>query len=208
MDSVVGNRIFVRQGVATALYTASEYIGKKHPSICVKVVYGYRSLKIQNEEFDAVKKQLISSGFMGSKKALAAAAHLKVAEPSVAGHVTGAAVDLELVDRKTDEPLDFGTVLSDLSQNSYEYSPYVDLEAQLARTTLTQAMKAAGFSGFLGEWWHFMLGDREDTWAKHLPFAVYGPIDFSDPYVSDHITDRPIVAYKPFNSQLAGSKVT
>jgi hypothetical protein len=94
MDAYVGDRIFVRQGVANALYAVSARIGIRHPNICVKVVCGYRALGIQTEEFEAVRKQILDTGFEGSEDALLAATHLRVAEPSVGGHVAGAAVDL------------------------------------------------------------------------------------------------------------------
>ena len=49
-------------------------------------------------------------------------------------------------------------------------------EQRSNRGLLQDAMVAAGFAPFYGEWWHFSYGDREWAAFYYRPAALYGPV--------------------------------
>jgi D-alanyl-D-alanine dipeptidase len=72
---------------------------------------------------------------------------------SVSYHNSGQAIDLTLIDRSTGRELDMGT--------GYEtFTPAANTanasgQAAANRAILVEAMHAAGFENYPGEWWHF-----------------------------------------------------
>ena len=89
--------------------------------------------------------------------------------PEVAGHPTGGAVDIRIIDANG-KPLDMGTDIHDFVKNSYVHTPFISKEAWHNRQLLRLCMLTAGFAPYDGEWWHFSYGDRE--WARY-----YGKLD-------------------------------
>jgi D-alanyl-D-alanine dipeptidase len=60
------------------------------------------------------------------------------------------------------------------------YSSKLDDECRTNRLILIRAMEAAGFTNYLGEWWHWSYGDQ--GWALRVgsPNAFYGPVTVDD----------------------------
>ena len=73
----------------------------------------------------------------------------RVAEPTVAGHPTGGAVDAIIYDKR----------------KLWTYSPEINPEHLKNRLLLRKIMQNAGFAPYDAEWWHFSYGDK--TWAAH-----------------------------------------
>jgi len=55
--------------------------------------------------------------------------------------------------------------------------PGISKEARLNRRILITAMSKAGFTNYLGEWWHWSYGDS--AWAVRIGrgTAIYGRVD-------------------------------
>lgn len=172
MLAITGEDIYVRQSVAKSLGRASLKLADYDNNLKLNVVYGYRSPAIQRTLFEKYKKQL-SSSYEG--KILVEATHRLIAEPSIAGHPTGGAVDIQIT--SSDKPLEFGTGIWQFCEDSYTYSPYISKEAWLNRGLLRRLMITEGFAPFDGEWWHYSYGDREWAYQYNEQNALYDQID-------------------------------
>ncbi len=176
MLTVTGSSIYVRRSVAARLSAVSRELARRDPGTRLEVVYGYRSLEIQTDHFDAQSRRL-SDTFQGN--VLIEATHRRVAAPDVAGHPTGGAVDVHILDGE--HPRDMGTAVWDFTTTAaYVFSPYVGRRAWENRQTLRGVMLDSGFAPFDGEWWHFSFGDRE--WARYWdePVAPYTQLRVAD----------------------------
>lgn len=72
---------------------------------------------------------------------------------SVSYHNSGQAVDLTLVDRTTGRELDMGTAYDAFTPRANTANASGAVAAN--RAILVEAMEAAGFENYEGEWWHF-----------------------------------------------------
>lgn len=174
MKPITGNEIYVRETVATKLGEASLRLAREDKNFALQVVYGYRALSVQTKLFEKFKQEL-SNRFSGDD--LLEEVHKLIAVPSVAGHPTGGAIDVQII--RNGKPLDFGTDIWTFDRKSYTYSNEVSNLAMLYRFKLRHLLKAVGFAPFNGEWWHFSYGDKE--WAAYYEQsnAIYDQIEFS-----------------------------
>ena len=179
MIPYVGNRFFLREGVIERLRSATIALKKERFDWRFKLVYAYRHPEIQARYFEARKEQLRLSEPRLMEDELRNRAHLLSASPDVAGHPTGAAIDVTLIDEVGKEA-DMGTSIADFSQGEkiLTFCPSVAPEQQENRLLLRRLLMEAGFAPFDGEWWHFSYGDRE--WAKYhgKETAIYDQIWF------------------------------
>ena len=97
----------------------------------------------------------------------------------VAGHPTGGAVDVSLVDTSGKE-LDLGCMYDEDEESSngncFSYSDRVSEEAKLNRNILFNCMEKAGFVNYPYEWWHWSFGDKYWAAVKKAPHALYGAV--------------------------------
>lgn len=173
MIEYTGDKIYVRQTVSNMLFEANQLLIKVNPRYKLEIVYGYRALAIQQLLYQKIKQKL-QKRYSGEQ--LIEAIHRYIAVPSVSGHPTGGAIDIQIM--MDESPINFGTKIWQFSPNSYTYSPYVSKIGQTNRLLLKSIMLSVGFAPFDGEWWHFSYGDKE--WAKYYnqPFAIYEQIEF------------------------------
>lgn len=173
MESFTGKRIFVRQNVLARLERAAQLLAAYDADLQLQVVYGYRTLSIQQKLFNKFKQSL-EAEFIGPE--LLEATHRLIAAPDIAGHPTGGAVDIQII--KDGAPIEMGTNIWEFTKDSFTFSPFVRDEAQQNRQILREVMMKAGFAPFDGEWWHFSYGDKE--WAAYYkrPYAIYGQVEF------------------------------
>jgi zinc D-Ala-D-Ala dipeptidase len=171
-----GNEIYLREGLIERLIKAQEIVADLFDGGVLDVIYGYRSLNVQTTKYQEIKAQLQSK--YTNDDELNEAVHRFIAVPDVAGHPSGGAVDVRILGSNGNE-IDMGTQTHDLTKDSYVFNPFISKTAWLNRQKLRQAMTAAGFAPFDGEWWHFSYGDRE--WAAYYnkPYAIYNQIEFS-----------------------------
>ena len=173
MLTITGKEIYVRETVAKKIGQASLSLAKYNSDLRLDVVYGYRSLNIQETLFRKFKDELANT-YSGID--LIEATHRLIAEPSVAGHPTGGAVDIQITDTGT--PLNFGADIWQFDETSYTFNPFITKEAWQNRLLLRRLMIGEGFAPFDGEWWHFSYGDREWAYTYGLEAAIYEQIPF------------------------------
>lgn len=178
MVPYVGQELYVRKEVAKRLALAQEELFKKY-GYTLKVVYGYRHPEVQALYFARRRSALKEKNPALGDEELDEQTHAFVAVPAVAGHPTGGAVDLTIID-KEGNPLDMGTTIADFSDPLRIQTAASGLtpEQRSNRWLLCRVMRKAGFAPFYGEWWHFSYGDREWAWFYKKSVSLYSPVDF------------------------------
>ncbi|MFZ2199258.1 MAG: M15 family metallopeptidase [Microgenomates group bacterium] len=173
MIAYTGDKIYVRQTVSKMLFRASQLLIRINPQYKLEIVYGYRALSIQQLLYKQIKQKL-QKQYSGEQ--LIEAIHRYIAVPSVSGHPTGGAIDIQIV--MDENPINFGTKIWQFTPKAYTYSPFISNVGQANRLLLRSIMLSVGFAPFDGEWWHFSFGDKE--WAKYYnqPCAIYEQIEF------------------------------
>lgn len=175
MRVYTGDTILVRESVAKKLAAVNKSLTMTN-GLVLKVVYGYRHPDVQKQYFYNRKVELHKENPDISEAELVRLTHNFVAVPSVAGHPTGGAIDVTLVD-KSGEELDLGNVIADYTNPDIIKTFASVTKKQAAnRTMLHDAMVSQGFAPFYGEWWHFSYGDREWAAFYNKKKALYGAI--------------------------------
>lgn len=175
MLEITGEVIYVRDALARKLAevnAALEKAGKR-----IKVVYGYRHPEVQERYFVKRRAELKVQNPEMSDEDLDRLTHNFVAVPDVAGHPTGGAVDLTVIDINN-EVLDMGCEIADYSDPViiHTFDNRLTESQRKNRMLLHDLMIKVGFAPFYGEWWHFSYGDRE--WAAfYNKKALYSAIN-------------------------------
>lgn len=174
MTSLLQDRILIRQTVYNKLKQAQKALEKQDKDFSLYITYGYRSLEIQTKKFLEQLKIISGERFFENSIDLYEEVHRFIAVPTVAGHPTGGAVDLTIINLANNQFLDFGSRLYDLSnKDCYTFSPNISRRGKRNRSLLRSCMLKAGFAPFDGEWWHFSYGDREWAYYYKKPNAIY-----------------------------------
>ena len=94
-----------------------------------------------------------------------------VANPAQgSGHNRGVAIDLTIIDLKTNKELNMGTGYDNFTDSAHHsFTPYFSAEIIANRTLLLTTMMNAGFKKFDTEWWHYSWTGKEQ----------YDVLDFS-----------------------------
>lgn len=186
MEALTGKKILVRKPVKNKLISASKEITKLNKNWRLFVTYGYRAPTIQTKYF---LKNLIDISNKLTKVPspldLYEAVHRQVAIPEVAGHPTGGAVDVCLINTKN-KLINCGSKIYDLQDISrYTFINLKNKNTKKARFTLRKAMLNQGFAPFDGEWWHFSYGDKE--WATYYkkPTALYSQVSLNNDIIKN-----------------------
>jgi len=166
MKAYTGSTIFVRKSVAKKLAKINKELSKQN--LYLKVVYGYRHPDIQKNYFKKWKKIMSAQRPDLKGTELDAYTHNFIAVPEVAGHPTGGAVDLTIIDGNGSE-IAMGTSIADFQniEKIKTFYPGLSSTEKKNRKLLHDLMLEQDFAPFYGEWWHFSYGDKE--WA-----AFYG----------------------------------
>lgn len=170
MQQYTGNIILVRDSVARKLRDINKTL-EAEEGLNLRVAYGYRHPKVQEEYFNAEKEKQRALNPNVTDAELNEITHNYVAYPRVAGHTTGGAVDLTLV--RDGVKLDMGTPIY---HDGFEHPEMIPTfgdgltgEQFSNRMKLQEIMTRFGFVPFLGEWWHFSYGDFE--WAAYSGYG-------------------------------------
>jgi zinc D-Ala-D-Ala dipeptidase len=168
----------VRSEVKAKLDRVDKMLKERDSSIQLVVAYGYRSMEVQKKYFAEQKAWHVQNRQGDEAEDIDEEVHrMSIAVPEVAGHPTGGAVDVMIVNKDTGEPLDFGTRIFTLGcKETYALSPFISDDAKKNRALLREVMFAENFAPYDGEWWHFSFGEREWAFYYKVPFAVYGQI--------------------------------
>ena len=181
-----------RLSTGDAMYLRSQVIMKLQGLACtlendhnIKLILkcGYRKPTVQAQAFDdayQIAKQKLEHLW---EDVVYGYANLSVADPDIAAHPTGGAVDVSLFDLTSQRELDFwgwdfpnGSIknLSLLFMNWRDLS----LEQIKNRLFLAKHMVKAGFWLFPGEFWHYSTGDAESAAGLNQDVAVYAQQEF------------------------------
>lgn len=163
MFPYTGEQIFVRDTVAWKLARANKALAR-YGKFRFKVVYGYRHPDVQKKYFEQRRTELCALYPSLTDEELDSLTHNFIAVPSVAGHPTGGAVDITIVDAAGDD-LDMGTRIADFKdpEKIKMFAKGLSKKQMKNRLLLHDILVDEGFAPFYGEWWHFSYGDRE--WA-------------------------------------------
>lgn len=180
---ITGETLYVRDMVADKLASINSKLGKQ--SMRLLVTYGYRHPDIQRNYFEEQREAVLDTHPLLLGEELDAYTHNFVALPSVAGHPTGGAVDLTILDSEG-EPLDMGTSIADYTEPEKipTDSPGLRIPQIGNRALLHDVMVDANFAPSYGKWWHFSFGDREWGAFYDAP-ARYNQIDLQLPDSDD-----------------------
>jgi D-alanyl-D-alanine dipeptidase len=170
------SRILVRKSVFVKLQEVQARLQKKYPSKQLMIVEGYRHPFVQEREFLHHFLMLSRQYPTLNVAEMEEKVHQWIALPSVAGHPTGGAVDVTLMDQG--QEVNMGCPIADFSQPACLPTFAVGLlSTQLKeRVLLHDLMLEAGFAPFYGEWWHFSFGDCEWAAFYNRKQTVYGPL--------------------------------
>ncbi len=170
------NQILVRESVAKKLEQASRKLDKKYRMI---VRAGHRPLAVQYKLLEMVKNSYKTDNPKAKEQEALEFARTYVADPSIKKppHCCGAAVDVDVMDRKKGGLVDFGCPVNTDDDISFLNTNKINAEQKANRDMLHRAMLGVGFAPYAHEWWHFSYGDA--TWAKFYGKAtvMYGLIE-------------------------------
>jgi D-alanyl-D-alanine dipeptidase len=167
---------FLRRSVAERLLQAQSAL----PSgLRILVAEGYRPYDLQEFDFSRRRRRLLDGDPTLSDEDAFLKASEGVSPPEVAPHVSGAAVDLPLVDERG-QALDMGTPINDSPEESegacYFDAENITAEARRNRDTLAGALLGAGLVNYPAEWWHWSYGDRYWALMTEHRHAIFGPM--------------------------------
>ncbi len=167
---------WIRSGALARLRLAAASLRRQNPRHTLVVYDAHRLMSVQKAAFEKYTKVFGEKHPHLKSDELAEYVHQHVAVPSVAGHPTGGAVDVSILEGE--EPIDMGGKYADFE--SPTYVAFADGLAETQRENrmrLRKAMVSAGFAPFNGEWWHFSYGDPEWAALWGEPAAIYRQLE-------------------------------
>ena len=153
----------VRETVYKKLRNVADTLKSQDRHLHLAVTWGWRDLNIQTRIWNENYQQL--RPHYKTHEETVSATLKRIAEPSVAGHPTGGAVDVLLYDDRLKDYLNYGAKIYDFDagKKHWTYSPEISGEALRNRLYLRELMQSEGFTPYNAEWWHYSYGDK--TWA-------------------------------------------
>lgn len=167
------NQIYVRKTVAKKLLYAAALLPKEWRLV---VAAGHRPLQVQQNLYNQYRKVVANKNSSLTEDQIDALTRELVADPSrkPPGHCCGSAVDVNALNSKTGELVDFGSPINSDSPKSSLHNADVSKQAVMNRLILLEAMLKAGFSSLKSEWWHYSYGDQNWAAFYEKPQAIYG----------------------------------
>ncbi len=170
------NEVFIRPKAAEMLQNAAASLPKRYRLV---IRAGHRPLAVQYKLIEMVKNSYKKDNPHTDEQTALQFARTYVADPAVKNppHCCGAAVDVDVIDRKTGNLVDFGCPVNTDNEISHLNTDKITQKQQFNRDILHESMLDAGFAPFATEWWHFSYGDQ--NWANYYkqPNAIYGLIE-------------------------------
>lgn len=169
-----GAYAYLRRGLVQRLLFAEQCLPSGYR---LQLVEGYRRRALQEQYFAEYRRQLedLHPDLDGEETYQLASRY--VSPPDVAPHVSGAAVDLTLVDG-LGIAVDLGTPVNATPEASsgacYFAAENVTSRARHHRRILGAALEAAGLVNYPTEWWHWSYGDQYWAMVQGRPAATYG----------------------------------
>lgn len=167
---------FLRHAVAQRLLRAQEELPD---GLQLLIAEGYRPYEQQEFSFNRRKQRLLDADPTLSDDSAYLRASEFVSPPPIAPHVSGAAVDLTLIDEHG-RALDMGTAIDATPEQSnkacYFAAENITAEARSNRAIMATALSSAGLVNYPTEWWHWSYGDRYWALMTGHSHAVFGPM--------------------------------
>jgi zinc D-Ala-D-Ala dipeptidase len=164
----------IREGVRTRLLAAQVHLPA---GLCICWVEGHRDPRLQEQYFNNYRESLASLDQHLSDEDLYLLASRYVSPPTIAPHVSGAAIDLTLCNEDGHE-LDMGTAVNATPEDSdgrCYFGAKVSAQARENRTLLAKVLDEVGLVNYPTEWWHWSYGDRYWAMTTGASAAIYGP---------------------------------
>jgi len=169
-------QVLVRSGVRTRLEMAAKTLPTWYRLI---VRAGHRPLEVQYNLLEKVKASYKTKKPLASEEDTLTFARTYVSDPrvKVPPHCAGSAIDVDVLDVKTGQLVDFGCPVNTDDEIASLHTDKISLKQRANRKMLQKVMLSAGFASFEPEWWHFSYGDQ--TWADFYkkPAPLYGLIE-------------------------------
>ena len=156
----------VRKRVAEMLAEAAEALPD---GIDLIIIEGFRPLAQQRFMYEEIKADFARRHPEWKKATLHRIANTMSAppdDPCPPPHTTGGAVDLSLINTKTNEWLDMTSPFEMDETSAPGDTQGLTEEAQANRRLLFDALEKTGLTNYLGEWWHWSYGDS--GWALRV----------------------------------------
>ena len=164
IDGYLANRAILRRDAAQALRKAADALAKQGYGLLVWDAYrparALRDFRAWSRTADDHTKAEFYPNL--TKQGIYAGRYIG----DTSEHTWGIAVDLTLVHLDTGEMVDMGGRHDLLDPSSATHSPQVTPAQRANRLRLNAAMRAAGFSNYPKEWWHYRL-------SNSAPWRVY-----------------------------------
>jgi zinc D-Ala-D-Ala dipeptidase len=171
------NNFLLRQTVIKKLNQVELHLQLINPNYTIRVLSGFRNMSKQIKMFKKQLSLISQKRFYQNSIDLYEKVHQYIAVPSVAGHPTGGAIDLLIINKETKKPIEFGSNYLDFDNPNIKYSsPSISNLAKQNRKLLRQIMMQNEFAPYDGEWWHFSYGDKEWAFYYKKESAIYNQL--------------------------------
>ncbi len=170
----------VRESVARMLCEAARWLAIENPRFKLQLVEGYRPVNVQRAMNRHMVAQFRSEHPAWSEAQAQERANRFSAPPDALcppPHITGGAIDLEIIDQSGDR-LDFSSPFNIKgSRQSAPDAKGLTPEAQANRALLRRVLEPTGLTNYVAEWWHWSYGDSGWALRAGAPFALYDRIE-------------------------------
>lgn len=165
---------YVRESVLRKLDAANRVLPKGY---CLCLKEGYRSKERQENSFQRVLIDYQKKFKDKSYKEIFRIVSEYVAPIEVAGHPTGGAVDVVLLQggKEVWMGTQFNAEPSETENRTFMNSVLIDEEAKKNRNILIRVMEMNGFINYPAEWWHWSYGDKYWAFIKKCA-SLYAPV--------------------------------
>lgn len=169
---------YLREGLIAPLLAVMKDL--KGNGLVLRFEYLYRRLEEQKKLFEnSVKKTIKQYPDLDHRRILEIAGIFVAATPDTAAHISGAALDVTLLDLNYKQ-VDLGVpYLFQGPQNATDSSD-VPVSAREKRKLLCCVMEKHGFANYPFEYWHFSMGDKIAARILGKEYAIYGPVIFDE----------------------------
>lgn len=145
------NRTYLRSRAATALAAVQRELNLK--GLGLKIFDAYRPYAVTEKMWELVKDERYT------------------ADPQKgSGHNRGIAVDLTIIDLRTNNELNMGTGFDNFSDTAHHGFTALPTAVLQNRLLLKTIMKKHGFEALETEWWHYALPDAKEYELLNLSF--------------------------------------
>ncbi len=167
------NGVYVRSGVLTHLKKAANSLDDNYKLI---IRAGHRPIEVQRRLIHDVMQEFKKDNPGASDDEALAHARIYVSDPDIKlpPHCCGAAVDVDMLDTRTNALVDFGSPVNIDAEISHLHFDEISPQQKQNRLILLTAMLNAGFSSYYAEWWHYTYGDEIWAWFYRKDACLYG----------------------------------